>query len=37
MNAFTNLFTRAQDEYQNVECGELEQIIAQNGSNIGID
>jgi len=36
MNAFTNLFTRTQDEYKNVECGELEQIIAQNGSDIGL-
>ena len=29
-----NLFTKTQESYGNVDCGELEQIIAQEGSNI---
>jgi len=29
-----NLFTKTQESYGNIDCGELEQIIAQEGSNI---
>ena len=37
MNAFMNLFTKTQESsYQTVDCGELEQIIAKEGSNIGL-
>lgn len=31
-----NLFARKQESYSTVECGELEQIIANEGSNIGL-
>jgi len=34
MSAFMNLFTRTQTAYNNVDCKELEQIIATNGDNI---
>ncbi len=35
MNAFMNLFTKTQEStYSTVDCGELEQIIAREGSNI---
>jgi len=34
MNAFRNLFTKTQPLYNNVDCGELELIIASNGDNI---
>ena len=29
-----NLFAKTQESYSTVDCGELEQIIAQEGSNI---
>jgi 3-mercaptopyruvate sulfurtransferase SseA len=32
--SFMNLFTKTQESYSTVDCGELEQIIAQEGSNI---
>lgn len=28
MNAFLNLFSNSEPDYQNVECGELEQILS---------
>ena len=31
-----NLFARKQETYNTVECSELEQIIAREGSNIGL-
>ena len=35
MNAFMNLFTKTQEStYSTVDCGELEQIIAKEGSKI---
>ena len=36
MNAFMNLFARTQESYNTVDCGELEQIIAAEGSDIGL-
>ena len=31
-----NLFARKQESYSTVDCGELEQVIANEGSNIGL-
>jgi rhodanese-related sulfurtransferase len=36
MNAFMNLFTKTQEAYKTVDCGELEQIINTNGSSVGL-
>ncbi len=34
MNAFMNLFTKTQESYSTVDCAELEQLIAAEGSGI---
>ena len=31
-----NLFARTQASYNTVDCGELEQVIAENGDSIGL-
>ena len=36
MNAFMNLFSKSETIYNTVDCGDLEQIIKTNGSEIGL-
>lgn len=37
MNAFLNFFSNTDQEYQNVDCGELEQLLADGSTeNMGI-
>jgi len=31
-----NFFTKTQEAYKTVDCGELEQIIKSNGSSVGL-
>jgi hypothetical protein len=35
--SFMNLFTKTQESYSTVACGELEQIIAQEGIKYSVD
>jgi rhodanese-related sulfurtransferase len=36
MSAFKNLFAKTEAAYATIECGELEQIIQKEGSNVGL-